>query len=204
MVSTTDRLTTTISARYGLLISVISAICRLYGTHKMKTSFIRYSRLGDRSFRTSWEWIFGAFFLSIGIGMECLSYAISTFIITVPTILGTTLVLSRLYSSKTNGVLRWSDLGSFGLVTIGLILITISVRPDDIIYPPEKLSELAEKGGSITFGTIGVVFIIINVYWMYRVSVDEYVLFVSLSLSPFLFLTHQSFLGVDTMIISCP
>ena len=84
----------------------------------MKTTFIKLSRLGNKSFKSSRGYVFGFALLLIGMALEILSYTISTVVLTIPTLLSSTLVLSRLYASYTNGVMRWSDLGCFGLVAI--------------------------------------------------------------------------------------
>jgi hypothetical protein len=163
-----------VSSHYGVLVSVLSAGLRLYGTHKMKMSFIQHSRLGDRSFKSSWQWILGFVCVAIALGLESFSFTISTLSLTIPTLMGSTLVFSRIYSSYTNGVVRWSDLGVFGLVTVGISLISISINTDNIVYTSEKLKHLSEKAGTITFGVIDIVAAIVNVYWIHRVSNDEY------------------------------
>ena len=140
----------------------------------MKTTFIKLSRLGNKSFKSSRGYVFGFALLLIGMALEILSYTISTVVLTIPTLLSSTLVLSRLYASYTNGVMRWSDLGCFGLVAIGITLISVSLKTDDIVYPSERLRELAEKVGSITFGAIGCIFVIVNIYWVHRVGSNEY------------------------------
>ena len=140
----------------------------------MKTTFIKLSRLGNKSFKSSRGYVFGFALLLIGMALEILSYTISTVVLTIPTLLSSTLVLSRLYASYTNGVMRWSDLGCFGLVAIGITLISVSLKTDDIVYPSERLRELAEKVGSITFGAIGCIFVIVNIYWVHRVGGNEY------------------------------
>ena len=54
-----------------------------------------------------------------------------------------------------------------------ITLISVSLKTDDIVYPSERLRELAEKVGSITFGAIGCIFVIVNIYWVHRVGGNE-------------------------------
>lgn len=165
---------TSISAYYGILTSVLSGFLKCYATHTMKRVFIREARLGNVLFRRSEKWLLGLGALVLSFVIDVVGYALSTFILTIPVTVASALLASRVSTSFTFGVVRWSDVAIIIAIVVGIVLVATSVTPDDIVYSPEVIGELAEEGGSVSIGVIGTLLCVVNVWWMYGVAKTHY------------------------------